>query len=369
MSDYKLKILGTRGIPATHGGFETFTQHLAQHLVECGWSVSVYCQIRGEGTVVEEEWHGIRLIKISEPRTDALGTIRYDWKCIRHAAKEEGVVLTLGYNTAIFNLWFRLKGIKNIINMDGIEWRRAKWGLFAKMWFYLNDWAGCLIGNHLIADHPEIAKHLATRRSINSITMIPYGADLVETANVDLIRNFELVPKQFLLCVARIEPENSILEIVRAFSSEVRNQKLVIVGAFNPKSNNYHAKIHEAAGEHVVFLGAIYEKETVGSLRFHCSLYVHGHTVGGTNPTLVEAMGAGCAILAHDNPFNRWVAGDHAIFFHDEKKCQRLLNHLLEDHDSLTQMGKGETERFLEFFRWTMILEQYEHIIASMNDQ
>jgi hypothetical protein len=80
-------------------------------------------------------------------------------------------------------------------------------------------------------------------------------------------------------------------------------------------------------------------------------------------------MGAGCAILAHDNPFNRWVAGDHAIFFHDEKKCQRLLNHLLEDHDSLTQMVKGETERFLEFFRWTMILEQYEHIIASMNDQ
>ncbi len=369
MNELRLRILGTRGIPASHGGFETLAQKLSEYLVQQGWSVTVYCQSPESGAIYEDDLDGIRLVKVPEPRTDALGTMRYDWKCIRHAAKEEGVVLTLGYNTALFNLWFRFKGIKNIINMDGMEWKRSKWGVLARTWFYLNDWAGCLIGNHLIADHPEIAKHLATRRSINSITMIPYGADLVESANVDLIRNFELEPKQFLLCVARIEPENSILEIVRAFSSEVRSQKLVIVGAFNPKSNSYHAKIHEAAGEHVVFLGAIYEKETVESLRFHCSLYVHGHTVGGTNPTLVEAMGAGCAILAHDNPFNRWVAGDHAIFFRDEKNCQKRIDQLLHDHDLLAKMSKDGNEKFLEFFRWTMILEQYEHIIASMNDQ
>jgi glycosyltransferase involved in cell wall biosynthesis len=369
MNELRLRILGTRGIPASHGGFETLAQKLSEYLVQQGWSVTVYCHAPESGAIYEDDLDGIRLVKVPEPRTDALGTMRYDWKCIRHAAKEEGVVLTLGYNTALFNLWFRFKGIKNIINMDGMDWKRSKWGVIARTWLYFNDWAGCLIGNHLIADHPEIAKHLATRRSVNSITMIPYGADLVESANVDLIRNFELEPKQFLLCVARIEPENSILEIVRAFSSEVRSQKLVIVGAFNPKGNNYHAKIHEAASEHIVFLGAIYEKETVGSLRFHCSLYVHGHTVGGTNPTLVEAIGAGSPVLAQDNCFNRWVAGSHAAFFHDEKSCQRLLNQLLKDRDSLTQIGKDGNERFLEYFRWAMVLEQYEHLIASMNDQ
>jgi len=97
MSDYKLRILGTRGIPASHGGFETFAQHLAEYLVKEGWSVTVYCQTEDSEPIVEKLWNGIHLIKISEPRTDALGTMRYDWKCIRHAAKEEGVVLTLGW--------------------------------------------------------------------------------------------------------------------------------------------------------------------------------------------------------------------------------------------------------------------------------
>ncbi|MBC8523078.1 DUF1972 domain-containing protein [PVC group bacterium] len=361
-----VRILGTRGIPANHGGFETFAQKLAGHLVSKGWAVTVYCQTDGVGPIIEDNWNGVRLIKVPEPRTDALGTMRYDWKCIRHAAKEEGVVLTLGYNTALFNLWFRLKGIKNIINMDGFEWKRTKWNFLAKIWFYLNDWAGCLIGNHLIADHPEIAKHLVTRRSINSITMIPYGADLVESANVDLVRNFGLEPKQFALCVARIEPENSILEIVRAFSSKDRNQKLVIVGPFNPKTNNYHSKIREVANEQVVFLGTVYDKIITDALRFYCDLYIHGHTVGGTNPTLVESMGAGCAILAHDNPFNRWVLDGRAVFFRTEKGCGEQLDLLMQNQPLENELPKQHQERCKNVFSWPIVLDQYKALLVQI---
>jgi len=363
MGNSTLHILGTRGIPANHGGFETFVQKLAEYLLSRGWSVTVYCQIEGAGPIIEDNWNGVRLIKVPEPRTDALGTIRYDWKCIRHAAKEEGVVLTLGYNTAIFNLWFRFKGIKNIINMDGIEWKRSKWGLFARAWFYLNDWCGCFIGNHLIADHPEIAKHLETRCSPKKISMIPYGADLVESADEQHVRKLGLNPNQYVLCVARLEPENSILEIVRAFSVKERGLPLVIVGSIDPNCNAYHARLLKVAGESVRFLGPIYDRKVVEALRFHCAFYIHGHTVGGTNPTLVESMGAGCSILAHDNPFNRWVVGESAEYFHNEKHCSQLLDTFTK-HPSC----KNCREKCKSTFNWPCICGQYEEVLVRITD-
>ena len=152
----KLRILGTRGIPASHGGFETFAQHLAAHLVKKGWSVAVYCQTENGEPIIEELWNGVRLIKISESRPDAFGTMRFDWNCIQHAAKSRELVLTLGYNTAIFSFLLRMRRVPHVMNMDGIEWKRSKWGLLARLWFYLNEWAGTFIPNHLIYNLLEL---------------------------------------------------------------------------------------------------------------------------------------------------------------------------------------------------------------------
>lgn len=165
-----LRILGTRGVPAAHGGFETFAEHLAHHLVGRGWRVVVYCQQDGDGPVHEDTWQGIERVHVPVSRPGAAGTIVFDWIATRHAARHGDLCLTLGYNTALFCAWLRLKGVRNIINMDGIEWRRQKWGWLAKAWFWLNDWAGCWLGNHLVADNPGIARHLQTRVSASKIT-------------------------------------------------------------------------------------------------------------------------------------------------------------------------------------------------------
>ncbi len=161
MSRPHLHILGTRGLPAAHGGFETFAEQLALHMVGTGWRVTVYCQVGGTGQVFEDEWKGVRRVRIPVATPGAPGTIVFDWKSTLRAMRNKDLVLTLGYNTAIFCALFRMKGIRNIINMDGIEWRRQKWGCVAKAWFWLNYWAGCWLGDHLVADHPEIKKHLS----------------------------------------------------------------------------------------------------------------------------------------------------------------------------------------------------------------
>ncbi len=364
MTTKSIRILGTRGVPAAHGGFETFAEHLAPYLVERGWQVTVYCQEDGVGAVFEDAWRGVRRVRMPVATGGAAGTIVFDWKSTLHAAGEKGLVLTLGYNTAVFCALYRLRGLKNVINMDGVEWRRQKWGKLARTWFWLNDWAGCWLGNHLVADHPEIKKHLATRVSQDKITMIPYGSDRVDSADAGAIAAYGLEPGAYAILIARAEPENSILEVVRAWSSEPRGCKLVVLGKYDP-GHAYQRAVKEAASGEVVFPGAIYDKGVVQALRFHARFYVHGHQVGGTNPSLVEALGAGNAVLAHDNPFNRWVAGEAGVYFDGEKECARQIESLLRDAARLPQLQTASRARHAAAFTWDKVLGDYEKLLLD----
>ena len=361
----KLTILGTRGIPAKHGGFETFAEQLAIYLSSKGWEVTVYCQKDSSGDITTSTWQGIRLTHIPVTHSGAVGTIIFDWKATYHALSQKGLFLTLGYNTALFNLLQRLKGQTNIINMDGIEWHRDKWGAIAKTWFWLNERAGCWIGNHLVADHPKIKAHLATRVNAKKITMIPYGGDDIIDADSRLLAPYGVESGKFSVIIARPEPENSFLEMVRAFSRSTRNHKLVVLGNFTPDSNSFHRQVMDAAGDEVIFPGAIYEAAVVQALRFYCRFYLHGHRVGGTNPSLVEAMGAGCAVIAHDNHFNRWVAGPNAAYFKDESACAAQFDHLLTDDAVVEQMKAASRARFHERFTWGHVLREYEELLTQ----
>lgn len=360
-----IRILGTRGVPAAHGGFETFAEHLALYLVQRGWHVTVYCQQDGTGAVHEDTWEGVRRVHIPVLHAGARGTIDFDWKSTRHAAREKGLVLTLGYNTAAFCAVYRLAGVSNLINMDGLEWRRQKWSTLERAWLYANERMGCWLGNHLIADHPEIKAHLATRVRESKITMIPYGADRIDTAGTDVLADYGLTPGGYAMVIARPEPENSILEIVAAFSRKPRGQKLVVLGRYSPHLASYHKQILDAASEEVVLPGAIYDKATVSALRFHSSLYVHGHQVGGTNPSLVEALGAGNPVLAHDNPFNRWVAGPGAAYFRDEAECADRFDALFADAAGLDLMRQQSRERHAALFTWEKVLADYEALLLK----
>jgi len=323
----RLSILGTRGLPSAHSGFESFVARLAPYLVAHGWDVAVWCQDEtGKGAA---DWQGVHLVQIPDQRGGSLGSIIFDAKSAWRAAAEDRLVLTMGYNTAVFGLLLRARGRTNIYNMDGIEWRRAKWSLPVKIWFFINELFACAVSNHLIADHPAIAAHLARRLAGGKTTMIPYCADPVPHADPAHLAPLGVQPDRYALVICRPEPENSILDIVRAFSQKPRGQKLIVLGSYRPETNPYHAQVLKAASPEVIFPGAIFDDAIVGALRRFARVYVHGHQVGGTNPSLVEAMAAPAAVLARDNRFNRWVAGPGATYFEDEQDCARAFEQIL----------------------------------------
>jgi len=368
MPPRRLRILGSRGIPNRHGGFEACAQHLAPWLVQRGWDVTVYCQEAPGTAFRQDHWRGVGLEHVPTPSAGPLGSIWFDAWTTRHAARHDDLVLTLGFNTAVLFPWHRLRGRRHVVNMDGLEWQRGKWSRPVRIWFWINSWVAGYAATHLIADHPEIARLLAGRGWAGRTTMVPYAAERVEEASVEPLQAWSLAPRRYGLVIARPEPENSVLEVVRAWSSLPRPFPLVVLGAYD-SGHPYHAAVRAAAGPDVIFAGALYDASVVQALRHHARLYVHGHTVGGTNPSLVEALGAGSPVLAHDNVFNRWVAGPGARFFQSETDCARALATLLDDDAALGAMRAASYARHAEAFTWEQVLPAYEQVLLrAMRD-
>ncbi len=361
----QINILGTRGVPAAHGGFETFAHELAPYLVEQGHDVLVYCQ-PDEGTPrqwVEDEWNGVKRRHFVPKNGGALGTMEFDLACALDVLKQPGVDLVLGYNTAVFNIIQRLRGRRVLMNMDGIEWKRAKWSLPARIWFFINEVAGANLCHVPIADHPEISNHVA-RRCFKKPVMIPYGADAIETADAAHVEKLGLKPDEYLVSIARIEPENSILEMVQAFSALETDKKCVILGKFM-EGNDYHASVKAAAGPNVIFPGAIYDKTVVEALRFHCRAYLHGHQVGGTNPSLVEALGAGNAVLAHDNKFNRWTTNSSQFYFETIEQCKDQMKSIFDTPSDVSKARESAVQQHHDRFLWKDVLAAYEKTLIE----
>lgn len=358
-----VRILGTHGVPAGYGGFETAAENIALYLVAHGWRVVVYCQTSGTGPVTEDSWNGIERVLIPTKRDGWLGTSTFDWVSIRHAIHHSDVCLTFGYNTAVFNTLQRFRRIPNVINMDGMEWTRARWGLMKQGILLANERIACLVGNHLIADHPEIEKYLCKQASSRKISTITYGAHAVSNAPEGPVRALGLEPGGYLTVICRPIPENSILEIVEAFSRVPRGYRLVVLGDFS-ETDAYHRRVLDCASDEVSFPGAIYEPDVVQALRFHSRAYVHGHTVGGTNPSLVEAMAAGNPIVAHNNLYNQWVAGPSARYFTDSDELAAILDQLLSSSADLDHMALASQERHRKEFTWEHVAGQYEALLT-----
>lgn len=361
-----VRILGTHGVPADYGGFETAAENVAKFLVGRGWRVIVYCQVpqTADGGLVEDTWEGIERVLVPIGRDGWLGTSQFDLVTIRHAVKHRDLCLTFGYNTAVFNIWQRLAGIPNVINMDGIEWSRARWGKARQAILYVNERIACWVGNELIADHPEILTYLRRKAPERKLTTITYGAAAVTSASEDVPRSLGLEPGRYLTLIARPIPENSILEIVRGFSARPRPMELALLGNYS-SDDPYHRAVMDAASDQVRFVGAIYEPERVQALRFHSRGYLHGHTVGGTNPSLVEAMGAGNPVIAHDNAYNRWVAQSAALYFRSEAEVDEAVTRLCGDDELAARLASAARTRHREEFTWEHVAGQYEELLLK----
>jgi glycosyltransferase involved in cell wall biosynthesis len=359
-----VRIMGVHGIPANYGGFETAAENVARFLVNRGWRVIVYCQRAGKGPIEEDVWNGIERVTIPVDVPGWRGTSLFDWLCIAHACKFRDVCLTFGYNTGVFHFRLRVHGIPSVINMDGIEWARRRWGIAKQSILYVNERFAALFGNHLIADHPDIETYLQTRAPKRKISTITYGADPLPSAPRDPVVALGLEPGRYFTMIARTNPENSIAELVRAFSMRRRDHKLVVLGAFSPEANPYHRKVQADASDEVKFAGPIYDTAIVQALRFHATGHLHGHTLGGTSPTLVEAMAAGNPVISHDNHYNHWTARNAALYFDTPETADKHISLLLSDRALRQELSAAALRRFNEEFTWEHVAGQYEQLIS-----
>ena len=357
-------VLGTHGVPAAYGGFETAAQEVGLFLRDRGWDVRVYCQVPGTGATTTDVWQGLTRVLVHEPKEGWRGTASFDLTCVRHVLDTAGpddVCLTFGYNTGVFNVAQRLRGIPNVINMDGMEWTRRRWGLLRQGILLANERIAGLVGDVLVADHPVIHQYLRRHFGATRVTTITYGAHTVDDAPTAPLDELGLVAGEFATMICRPIPENSCLEIVRAWSTRPRGLTLAVLGDY-VDDDPYHREVRAAAGPEVRFLGAIHDPRVVGSLRRHSRLYLHGHTVGGTNPSLVEAMAAGNGVLARRNVYNTWVAGDGARYF---STAAELDDHLADALDPAVaqELGARARARFEDEFTWGRIGAQYEQAL------
>jgi len=364
----KVWIIGIRGVPAEHGGFETFAERFALYAQDKGWEVNVFCQKFGKGETTFSEWNGVKQINIFSHFSGALGTLYFDLKSIFHAARSRsGVALVLGYNSAVLNAMLKLFGIKVVINMDGFEWKRKKWSWPYKVWFYINERLGVLFADRIVLDHPELSNYFDNYWPKRPRHVIAYGGDKL-IPDESHLGEYGLKKDQFYLVIARPEPENNILFIVESHVLSKTNIPLVILGNYD-ESNAYHKKILKTANQsekgNIIFLGAIYDAAKTFSMRHFCKAYIHGHVVGGTNPSLVESIVAQSRLIAHDNRFNRWVAQKTAHYFDDQYQLITMFRSFeVEMCDNLVEHMRCNAKRF----EWPLILEDYCKVLEFDHD-
>jgi glycosyltransferase involved in cell wall biosynthesis len=362
-----VRILGTHGVPAAYGGFETAAENIGRYLRSKGWRVVVYCQLSGTGPTTVDIWEDLERVSIPERREGWLGTSSFDLKSVRHAMKDRGPAeawLTFGYNTGVFDIAPRLRRIPNVINMDGMEWTRARWGLAKQAILLGNERIAGWVGDLIVADHPEIARYLRRHFGARRVVTIAYGAHEVTSAPTDPVTELGLGPDGYAMVVCRPIPENSVREIVTAWSRRPRGMPLLVVGPY-AEDDPYARQVRAAASVEVRFPGPIFDPDRLSALRFHAAWYLHGHTVGGTNPSLVEAMAAGNAVVAHGNVYNRWVAGPDNVYFTTAEDLSTLLDDLVLDAGRRRAMGETSRARYRAEFTWERIGHQYEEALLT----
>jgi len=363
----KIGILGTRGIPNTYGGFEQFAQYLSLGLIERGHKVWVYNSHNHPYKL--SNYNGVNIIhcKDWEHKIGTAGQFIYDYNCIKDARNRDfDILLQLGYtsNSIWYFKWPR-KAV-NVLNMDGLEWKRSKYSKLTKRFLKYAEGLAAKNAEVLIADSVGIQAYLKSKYQKDSM-YIPYGASVVEAQNSDVLQEYNIKPKEYYLLIARIEPENNIEMIIRGYLSSKKKHPLIIVGNSQNKFGQYLTEKYQDID--VRFVGAIYNQPTINTIRFYSSIYFHGHSVGGTNPSLLEAMACECNIAAHDNVFNKAILNDDAFYFSSAEKICQIIDETAGS-PSVFVRTKNNIDKIQRFYTWDKIIDSYEKVfIGSFKSQ
>jgi glycosyltransferase involved in cell wall biosynthesis len=367
-SPMRIGILGTRGIPNHYGGFEQLAQYLSKGLVEKGHTVFVYNSHKHPYRL--SEWNGVQMVHCYDPEylIGMAGQFVYDLNCTLDARKRKlDILLVLGYTSSSVWGWLYPSATVCINHMDGMEWQRSKYGWLTKCFLRYAEKLAIRFSSYFIADSVVIQAYLKEQFHINS-SFIAYGADIPATAQQANDGLLQMAGKKgFSLLIARIEKENNIEMILEGFHQSAVEENLLVVGntanSFGRKLIKKYAKDHR-----IRFAGAIYEQEHTAWLKAQCRYYFHGHSVGGTNPSLLEAMAAGAFVCCHNNPFNKAILQENGFYFSsaDDVRC------ILEKPVAVEWYQKfrnNNLEKIRHLYQWNHVIDQYEQFMLALHQQ
>lgn len=357
----KIAILGTRGIPNNYGGFEQLAEHLSLGLKARGHEVYVYSSHRHQYS--EDSWKGVRIIHRFDPEhlIGTAGQFVYDFLSILNTRRHKfDVILNLGYTSSAIFLRFFQRKTKLITNMDGLEWKRTKYSGKVRKFLAYSERLAVRRSDYLIADSPAISRYLSDKYGVSS-HFIAYGADFFDQPDLTVTGEFGVGPYAYNMLIARMEPENNLEMILDGMSASANPWKFFVIGNAGNKFGAY-LRAKYSGDARIVFTGPIYDGRIINNLRHFSQLYFHGHSVGGTNPSLLEAMGCEAMIAAHDNEFNRAVLGADAFYFKEAHEVTTLLNKQAVRAQAGSKLANN-LRKVKELYAWDKIVGEYEALM------
>lgn len=360
----KVSVIGSRGIPNRYGGFEELAEKLAIGLAQMGHEITVYNP--HNHPIKNFDVPNVRIVRIFNPEKilGSFGQFFYDLGAIIHTwFAPPDIILQLGYTSS--SIWFRLlpRRSRVVTNMDGLEWKRSKYGKLVQNFLLFAEKLAAKHSHLLVADHLAIEDYIHEKYQ-SQVVYIPYGADIPQETNSTILHKLSLKKGAYHVLIARMEPENHITEILEGVANSTNSMPLIVVGG---TSNHFGKKLKRkfAHNTKIRFVGGIYNKEDLNELRLNAQLYFHGHSVGGTNPSLLESMACKCAIVAHNNIFNKGVLGKNARYFTQPEQIETLLNAPF-DVVKADKMARANLKSIRDKYNWRIVIEQYELAMKQM---
>lgn len=361
----RIAILGCRGIPSTYSGNETFIGELAPRLAAKGHEVTVYCR-RSFFPDRPSLYRGTHLRHLPSWETKNFGTLTHTaFSMLDAVFRNFDILFIVNPGNGFHCILPRLLGKRLVMNMDGLEWKRGKWGPVGRAYFKLAACCATIFCQEIVNDSLEMQK--IYRQEFNTpSTYIPYGADIETSRNPKPLKKYGVEPCQYYLVASRLAPETYPDLIAQAFTGVKTNKKLIIAGEPNYRSPLLK-KLKAIRDPRIKLLGHIDNPEDYRELNCNCYAYIHGHSVGGTNPSLLKALGFGNCILAFDVPFNREVLLDYGLYFsEDERGLTEKIQYLEDNPEVVERYRRRAPERIRQAFTWEKITDQYEELFLRL---
>jgi glycosyltransferase involved in cell wall biosynthesis len=353
-----LAIIGTRGIPNNYGGFEQCAEYLAVGLVQRGFDVTVYNS--HNHPYQEKTFNGVEIIHCYDPEflLGTIGQFVYDFNCILNSRFHKyDIILQLGYTSN--SIWGLLLPSSAIIttNMDGLEWKRSKYSRIIKNFLQYAEKLAVKYSDYLISDSIGIRDYLFEKYKKDSV-YIPYGANLFNDPDEKVLNSFSVECFKYNLLIARLEPENSIEIILDGVIKSGNKDTFLVIGNQNTKYGNF-LKEKYSTSYNIKFIGSIYDINILNNLRNYSNIYFHGHTVGGTNPSLLESMASNALICANKNPFNESILNDDALYFINSEDVAKVIIDNPREKADVSKYIEHNRNKIETLYSWDKIIDAY----------